>query len=76
MCQITHSPAFLATRLAESEAENDQWQKKLAETWAEVERLKTDPYKAGYIDGQHDAHARRDELATAWTARIRSARTR
>ena len=27
----------------------------------EVERLKTDPYKAGYIDGHHDAHARRDE---------------
>ena len=30
----------LHTRLAESEAENDQWQKKLADTWAEVERLR------------------------------------
>lgn len=30
----------LRTRLIESEAENDQWQKKLAETWAEIERLK------------------------------------
>lgn len=29
----------LQTRLAESEAENDQWQKKLAEVWAEIRRL-------------------------------------
>jgi hypothetical protein len=28
---------------------------------AENERLKADPYKAGYIDGHHDAHARRNE---------------
>src|SRR5215471_1122444 len=27
-------------RLVESEAENDQWQKKLADTWAEVARLR------------------------------------
>jgi hypothetical protein len=31
------------------------------ELLAEIERLKTDPYKAGYIDGHHDAHAKRDE---------------
>jgi len=30
----------LRTRLTEAEAENDQWQKKLAETWAEIEPLR------------------------------------
>jgi predicted nuclease with TOPRIM domain len=32
----------LRARLTESEAENDQWQKKLAETWAELERLRSE----------------------------------
>jgi len=31
---------MLRTRLIESEAENDQWQQKLADTWAEVARLR------------------------------------
>jgi len=31
----------LEVRLAESEAENDQWQKKVAELWADIERLRT-----------------------------------
>ena len=30
----------LRARLAESEAENDQWQKKLADVWAEVDELR------------------------------------
>lgn len=41
MCQITHTDAHLAARLAESVAESDQWQKKLAEVWAELKTLRS-----------------------------------
>jgi hypothetical protein len=34
---------------------------RIDELRAENERLKADPYKAGYIDGHHAAHARRNE---------------
>ena len=55
MCEITHSPAFLLAqeRLAESEAENDQWQKKLTEVWAELATLRR---AAERLQGYADAH--------------------
>jgi hypothetical protein len=45
-------PSFSAVQRLAREAD---------ELRAEIEQLKTDPYRAGYIDGSHDAHARRGE---------------
>jgi predicted nuclease with TOPRIM domain len=38
--RLTRERDELRARLTESEAENDQWQKKLAETWAECDALR------------------------------------
>lgn len=47
----------LHARLRESEAENDQWQKKLTEVWAERERL-----RAEVADWHHVADLRSAEI--------------
>jgi hypothetical protein len=38
-----------------------QWADHVRRLSEDNERLKADPYQAGYIDGHHDAHARRGE---------------
>jgi len=44
----------LRRKLVESEAENDQWQRKMADTWAEVKRLRLIEQAARNLDAHRD----------------------
>lgn len=50
----------LGDALAVSEGQTADAEELWSECRREVERLKADPYKAGYIDGDHAAHAQRN----------------